>query len=97
MVVGFATTTEFEPRSLQGVLDTTLCDKVCQWLWFSPDTPVSGSNKIDRHDKTEILLKMALITIIPPLPPEQSKFNTYIFAIYYHLRHDSLIIPTVFV
>jgi hypothetical protein len=30
MVVGFATTTEFEPRSLQGVLDTTLCDKVCQ-------------------------------------------------------------------
>ena len=30
MVVGFATTTEFEPRSLQGVLGTTLCDKVCQ-------------------------------------------------------------------
>jgi hypothetical protein len=22
--------TEFEPRSWQGVLDTTLCDKVCQ-------------------------------------------------------------------
>jgi hypothetical protein len=31
----------------RGVLDTTLCDKVCQWLatgqWFSPDTPVSSS------------------------------------------------------
>ena len=34
---------EFEPRSWWGVLDTTLCDKVCQWLatgrWFSPGTP----------------------------------------------------------
>ena len=32
-----------------GILDTTLCDKV-QWLaaglWFSPDTPVSSTNKI---------------------------------------------------
>jgi hypothetical protein len=32
-----------------GVLDTTLCDKVCQWLatgqWFSPGTPVSSTNK----------------------------------------------------
>jgi hypothetical protein len=44
-----------------GVLDTTLCDKVC--LWFSPDTPVSSTNKTDCHDFTEILLKMALNTI----------------------------------
>ena len=33
----------------QGVLDTTLCDKVCQWLvagqWFSSSTPVSSTNK----------------------------------------------------
>ena len=33
-----------ESRSWRGVLDTTLCDKVCQWLaagqWFSPSTPV---------------------------------------------------------
>ena len=32
---------------------TTLCDKVCQWLatgrWFSPDTPVSSTNKTGRH------------------------------------------------
>jgi len=32
-----------------GVLNTTLCDKVCQWLatdrWFFPDTPVSSTNK----------------------------------------------------
>ena len=46
---------------------TTLCDKVCQWLatdrWFSPGRPVSSTNKTDRHDITEILLKMALKTI----------------------------------
>ena len=48
----------------RGVLDTTLCDKVCQW----PATgrrfsPVSSTNKTDRHDITEILLKVALCTI----------------------------------
>jgi hypothetical protein len=41
-----------------GVLDTTLCDQVCQW--FSPGTPVSSTNKTDHHDITEILLKVAL-------------------------------------
>jgi hypothetical protein len=39
-------------------------DKVYQLLahgrWFSPGTPVSTTNKTDRHDKTEILLKVAL-------------------------------------
>jgi hypothetical protein len=51
---------------------TSLCDKVCQWLardrWFSPGTPVSSTNKIDRHDITEILLKVALNTINPINP-----------------------------
>ena len=32
-------------------------------LEFSPDTPVSSTNKTDRHNKTEILLKVALSTI----------------------------------
>ena len=49
-------------------LDTTLCDKVCQWLTtcrgFSPGTPVSSTNKTDCHDIAEILLKVALNTII---------------------------------
>jgi hypothetical protein len=58
---------ECEPHSWWGVLDTTSCDKVCQWLatgwWFSPDTPVSSTNKTDCHDITEILLKVALNTI----------------------------------
>jgi hypothetical protein len=46
---------------------TTLCDKFCQWLatgqWFSPGYPVSSTNKTDRHDITEILLKVVLNTI----------------------------------
>jgi hypothetical protein len=46
---------------------TTLCDKVCQWLatvlWFSAGPPVSSTNKSDRRDITEILLKVALNTI----------------------------------
>jgi hypothetical protein len=31
--------------------------------WFSLGTPVSSTNKTDRHDITEILLKVALNTI----------------------------------
>jgi hypothetical protein len=46
--------------------DTTLCDKDCQWLatcqWFSPGTSVSYTNKTDRHDIAEILLKVTLNT-----------------------------------
>ena len=46
---------------------TTFCDKVCQWLatgrWFSPGLPVFSTNKTDRHDITEILLKVTLNTI----------------------------------
>jgi len=55
---------EFESCSWQDVLDTTLCDKVCQLLatgqWFSPGTPVSSTNKTDCQEITEILLKVAL-------------------------------------
>ena len=55
----------------QGVLYTTLCDKVCQWLaacqWFSPGTPISSTNKTDCRDITEMLLKVALNTTTPTL------------------------------
>jgi hypothetical protein len=48
----------------RGVLNTTLCDKVCQWFvtgrWFSP---VSSTNKTDLYDIIEILLKVVLNTI----------------------------------
>jgi hypothetical protein len=76
MVVGFTATCEisahhqwsweFEPCWWRGLLDTTLCDKLCQWLatglWFSEGTPVSSTNKTDCHDITEILLKVVLNT-----------------------------------
>jgi hypothetical protein len=35
--------------------------------WFSLGTPVSSTNKTDRHDITEILLKVALDIINQPL------------------------------
>ena len=58
------------PHSWRGVLDITLCDKICHWfatgLWFSPDTSFSSNNKTDRHDITEILLKVALNTNYKP-------------------------------
>jgi len=51
----------------RGVFNATFCDKVCQWLaagqWFSLGTPVFSTNKTDRHNITEILLKVALNTI----------------------------------
>jgi len=53
----------------RGVLDTTLCDKVYQTLavglWFSPGTLVSSTSKTNRHDITQILLKVAFTTITP--------------------------------
>ena len=52
---------EFKPRSWRGVLDTTLCDKV--YLWLATGQWVSSTNKIDHHDITEILLKVALNVI----------------------------------
>jgi hypothetical protein len=51
----------------RGVLDITLCDKVCQWLaacqWFSPGILVSSTKKTYCHDIAEIILKVALNTI----------------------------------
>ena len=76
-VVGFTTTCaisayhqfscEFESCWWGGVLDATLCDKICQWMvsgrWFSPGNPVSSTNKTDLHDIPDILLKMVLNTL----------------------------------
>jgi hypothetical protein len=51
----------------RGVLDTTLCDIVCQWLTtgqcFLPGTAVSSTNETDHHNVAEILLKVVLNTI----------------------------------
>jgi hypothetical protein len=41
------------------------CTKVCQWLTadrcFFPSTPVSSTNKTDRHDIAELLLKVVFL------------------------------------
>jgi hypothetical protein len=75
MVVGFTTTyaisayhhwcCEFESRSGRGVEHYVIkfVSDLRQSWWFSPGPPVSSTNKTDRHDITEILLKMALNTI----------------------------------
>jgi hypothetical protein len=63
------TISEFESQSLRGVLDGALCDKLYQRIvagrWFFLGTAVSSTNKTDRHDITEILLKVALNTKTP--------------------------------
>jgi hypothetical protein len=42
--------------------------------WFFPGTPVSSTNKTERHDITEILLKVALNTIKPTNLTKPSDF-----------------------
>jgi hypothetical protein len=54
--------------------NNALRDKVFQWfatgLWFSLDTPVSSTNKTDRHDITEILLIESAVKYHNPNLPE---------------------------
>ena len=76
--------------SRRGVLDTTLCDEVCQWLkigqWFSTGTTVSSTNKTDCHDITEILLKVVLNTITS----NQTKvYQSYIGKVIFFVYADS--------
>ena len=55
-----------------------LYDKVCKFpaegWWFSPGSPVSSSNKTDRHYITEIVLKVALNTITTSLTFNVNKY-----------------------
>ena len=82
---------EFESCPWQGVLHTTLCDKVCHWftgavevggflwiLWFPPWC----TNKTDLHYITEILLKVALNTITPLWDSCKVSKHIYIFVFY---------------
>jgi hypothetical protein len=65
---------------------TTLCDKDCQQLvagqWFSPGTPFSSTNNTDRHDITEILLKVALNTITLTLTPKLTHLTQLLMILY---------------
>jgi hypothetical protein len=77
------------------------CYKVCQWLvacrGFSLGILVSSINKTDRHDMTEILLKVALNTINPNPIIWICNYNVYLYL--YFLRamrmtfakHDALL------
>ena len=90
--------------------DTTLCDKVCQWLeaslWFSPGTPVSSINKTDRHDITEILLKMSFNTINQPYPTDSCflprLYNKtcqcwFVWSIWYHIYHIKSVLYNIYI
>ena len=58
----------FESRSWRGVqLYVIVCQRLATGWWLSLGTSVSSTNKTDRHDIVEILLKVALNTI--PLTP----------------------------
>jgi hypothetical protein len=78
----------------RSVLDTTVCDQLCQWLaagrWFFSGTPISSTNKTCRHvDMTEILLKVALNTINPNLmvsTVELVQSDTWVF--WHHVTSD---------
>jgi hypothetical protein len=48
-------------------------------LWFSPGSPVSSINKTDRHNITEILLKVVL-SMIKPTTKKQSLTFIFIFV-----------------
>jgi hypothetical protein len=64
MVVEFTTTYATSASTIK-VVSSNLALSIGRWL--SPGTPVSSTNKTDRYDITEILLKVALniITVNP--------------------------------
>jgi len=50
---------------------------------FYPGTPISSINKTDRHDITEILLKVALS--IKPYPQPYINFDEIYFSAFYDI------------
>jgi hypothetical protein len=55
--------------------------------WFSPGIPLSFRNKTDRHNITEILLKVVLNTITLALTPFKFYDAYYIFLIVQSFLH----------
>jgi hypothetical protein len=45
----------------------TIFHQIFLFQWYFPGTPVSPTNKTDRHNIAEISLKVVLNTITPPL------------------------------
>jgi len=52
--------------------------------WFSPGTPFFSINNTDRHDITEILLKVALTTVTPIIHSKPLIIRTY-GSLYCHM------------
>ena len=78
---------------------TTLCDKVCQWLatgWcFSSGSSGFPTNNTDRHDITEILLKVAFY----PIKQAQNQAIFPETVQYYFIswrRQDKMILGSIF-
>jgi len=62
--------------------------------WFSPGTPVSSTNKTDRHDITEMLLKVALNTITQTkayLTCPSFNLNNIYFENNHYIKHSNYI------
>ena len=53
-------------------MNTNTLQRFQRPVWFSLGTPVSSTNKTDRHDITEMLLKVALNTISHQRPTLKS-------------------------
>ena len=47
-------------------------------MWFSTGTPVSSTNKTDRHDIAEILLEVSLITIKQTNKQTMQSYNIHL-------------------
>jgi len=87
--------------SLRGALDTTVCDKFCQWLaagrWFSPATPVSSTNKTDHHEWYDWNIFENGVKHHNPTPLyvechwcwEDNKFWQFINCIWHHASQNS--------
>ena len=73
---------EFESRSWRSVLDSTLCDKIFSGY---------SNNKTDRHEITEILLKMALISITQ----KQTKCSIFTYIVVIDRQQGILITNTL--
>ena len=65
---------DLQSRSWRGVLDTQLCDIVCQVDGFLQVLRFPPPITTDCHDITEILLKVALSTVTLTLKLTEKKY-----------------------
>ena len=98
MVVGFLLMLWVRIPLRWGVLLSTLCDKVCQWLGFLQILLISATNKTDCHDITENFLKVALNTINQPSwkRPNQKIDSHLVYMTNSNKAHNSVRIKKTF-